>query len=127
MKIQDRQLDEEAPINLMPLIDMVFLLLIFFLVASTIAQEERDLSIQLPSLTRPQALSDAPKQLIVNVDEAERILVAGQVVEADELRAMLAEVKANEPGRDLLIRADVRCKFGGLCRGGGDGSRRGLR
>ena len=106
MQIRERQVEEEPPVNLMPLIDMVFLLLIFFLVASTISAEERDIELKLPVMTEPTTLSDPPKQLIINIRENGDAVVNGEVLPEDRLRATVAEYAASNPDPKVLIRAD---------------------
>lgn len=119
MRIQRNVGDEEEPINLMPLIDMVFLLLIFFLVATTIANEEREVNVQLPNATKVQPLSAPPQQVIVNIMQDGQLKVAGQTYTPNELRDMLANVAVNQPNREVLIRADERSMhkyFAGVAR-----------
>ena len=108
MRISRKLGDEEEAINLMPLIDMVFLLLIFFLVATTIANEERELGVQLPGTSMVQPLSAPPQQLIVNILADGTLKVAGRAYERDELAKLLKRVAENESDRDVLIRADER-------------------
>ncbi len=52
--------------NLTPVIDMVFLLLIFFLCATQFNQEERELEAVLPEVVQAQPLTMPPQELIVN-------------------------------------------------------------
>jgi biopolymer transport protein ExbD len=106
MRIRDTTANEEDQINLMPLIDMVFLLLIFFLMATTIAQEERELAVQLPGTARMQALSAPPRQVIINVLADGAMRVAGQTYDLDGLRGMLMRAIREQPQREVLIRAD---------------------
>lgn len=108
MRIRQEQTEEEGQVNLMPLIDMVFLLLIFFLVATTFAQEERDLSIQLPGTGRTAALSDLPQHLIINIQADGSIKVGTERVEPKKLAEILADISVNQPNRKVLIRADER-------------------
>jgi biopolymer transport protein ExbD len=108
MRIRDQHSDEEEPINLMPLIDMVFLLLIFFLVATTIAQDEREVSIQLPATADVQPLSAPPKQVIINIDADGTPNITGRAYDDAALLELLEDVARNEPGREVLIRADER-------------------
>jgi len=108
MRIRETQSEEEAPINLMPLIDMVFLLLIFFLVATTFAQEERDLSIQLPGTALARPLSAPPQQLILNVQADGTVVVATRKYDMQALAELLARVARDQPEREVLIRADER-------------------
>lgn len=108
MRISRKLGDEEEAVNLMPLIDMVFLLLIFFLVATTISNEEREIGVQLPGTSMVQPLSAPPRQLIVNILADGTLKVAGRAYERDELAELLKRAAENEPDRDVLIRADER-------------------
>ena len=111
MRIRDTQSETEEPIGLTPLIDMVFLLLIFFLVATSFAQEERDQRIKLPITSSPKPLSAPPKQVIINILADGSIKVGGQVYTRERLAALLNRVAKNEPDRMVLIRADERSTF----------------
>ena len=106
MRIRDTQAETEEPIGLTPLIDMVFLLLIFFLVATSFAQEERDQRVKLPITSSPKPLSAPPKQVIINILADGTTKVGGQVYSREKLAALLNRVAKNEPDRMVLIRAD---------------------
>ncbi len=106
MLIRRNDAEQEDPINLMPLIDMVFLLLIFFLVATTFAREERDVGIQLPGTTLIKPLSAAPQQLIINIAIDGTTKVGPNVYTPQQLAEELRRVAREEPNRDVLIRAD---------------------
>lgn len=119
MRIRTPQFDEESPINLMPLLDMVFLLLIFFLVATTIAQEEREQALQLPPDSQRQALSDPPKQLIINIMKDGSIKISGRIYSPKDLATLIQQVAEKEPNREVLIRADelsIHRYFAGVAR-----------
>ena len=101
----------EAPPNLMPLIDMVFLLLIFFLVATTFRQEELDSSVALPGASREikQPMSQPP-QNIINILHDGTMMVSGKSKTRKQIVVILTRL-ASDPGRNLLIRADQRSRF----------------
>ena len=64
MRIKTPQDGNEDAVNMTPMIDMVFNLLIFFLVATTLSAEEREHTVQLPTTGAPQAcasISGMPK------------------------------------------------------------------
>ena len=106
MKIENTT-ETESPPNLMPLIDMVFLLLIFFLVATTFSQEERELDVNLPSTSpRAQPLSAPPSQFIINILHDGETKVAGETLTQEKLGEMLKTVARDDPGRVIYIRAD---------------------
>jgi biopolymer transport protein ExbD len=116
MRIRDTQAEDEAPINLMPLIDMVFLLLIFFLVATTFAQEERDMSVQLPGTAEVPSLTAAPQEIIINILADETVTVSGQTYETSRLADLLHRVARDQPDRKVLIRADNASRHGTFAR-----------
>ena len=108
MRIRDAASEDEQPINMTSMMDVVFNLLIFFLVATTMAQEEREINVKLPQTAKFTTLSAPPKQIIVNVMEDGSKIVNGKKVSDDQLRAMLVEHAKTTPERNVLIRADER-------------------
>ena len=76
MRVPEESVEESGP-DLTPVIDVVFLLLIFFLVATEYHQEERELDVVLPEVTQAQPLT-MTKELIVNITKAGEYKVAGR-------------------------------------------------
>jgi biopolymer transport protein ExbD len=110
MKIENST-ETESPPNLMPLIDMVFLLLIFFLVATTFSQEERELDVNLPGTShQAKPLSAPPPQFIINILHDGEMKVAGESLSTDKLGLMLKTIARDEPERVILIRVDQESK-----------------
>ena len=96
-------------LSLTPLIDVVFLLLIFFLVASRLSQEDRELDIPLPSAANAMPMTEEPQELVVNIDELGKIFINGQFVEEDQFEQTLKQAMTNNPlGQAVIIRADRR-------------------
>jgi biopolymer transport protein ExbD len=109
MRIKSSSWDQgEEPVNVMPLIDVVFFLLVFFLIASTFAKEEREADLKLPGTAAIAPLSAEPKQVIVNVKEDGTAIVGGRAYDAAALLEFLANAVKNQPDREVLIRADER-------------------
>jgi len=97
-------------LSLTPLIDIVFLLLIFFLVATKFEEEEREMQVVLPQSAEAMPIVARPSELFVNVDQEGRFLVAGRHVDEDELLRVFQQAWADNPGRQtVVIRADERC------------------
>src|SRR5215212_5160921 len=105
MRIRDAESDAEEPINLLNLIDTLFFLLMFFLIATKFKEEERDVGVQLPQLASSQPLSALPQQLIINIRDDGTTLVASKTYNSDELLELLTQ-NAAAGKRDVLIRAD---------------------
>lgn len=98
-----------AALSITPLIDVVFLLLIFFLVASRLSQEDRELDIPLPSAANAMPMTSEVQELVVNVDELGSIFVNGDTLSLDQFDQMLTQAVANNPlGQSVIIRADRR-------------------
>ncbi len=101
-----------SQLSLTPLIDIVFLLLIFFLVATRFSEEERELDVLLPEASEAQPLTSKPRELFINIDEDGRYYVTGKIVTLGELQPLLHAAYVNNPGRaSVVIRADRRCRW----------------
>ena len=120
MRIRDPHTETEEPYNLVPLTDMVFNLLIFFLCATTFVQIEKDLKVQLPKTTSAFApLSAPPKQLIINIRKDGTITVAGKDYALDALSPVVKSAAESNPEQTVIVRADeqsIMKYFAGVAR-----------
>ena len=107
MRIHDPAIEEE-PYNMIPLTDMVFNLLIFFMAATTFTQIEKDLAVQLPKAGGFQTLSQAPRQIVINIRQDGTTYVDGRQRSDADLSEMLSAAVKVDPGREVLIRVDER-------------------
>ena len=103
--------DEEPSINLTPMLDMVFNLLLFFLAATTFAKDEVELDLRLPHAASGQPAGDT-KQLIVNVLADGNVNVDGRPVTLEALRQRLTAGKERDAGLSVLVRGDRAAQFG---------------
>ena len=105
-----RQIRPSPDINLTPLIDVVFLLLIFFMVSTTFQKETR-IKIELPEATTEANAEEAPKVLDVSVDKDGTFYVNEKEVVNTELATLKRAIeKAAKGKKDLpvVISADAR-------------------
>ncbi len=101
-----------SQLSLTPLIDIVFLLLIFFLVATRFAEEEREMDVLLPEASEAQPLTRKPRELFININHEGRYFVGGKIVTLEELQPLLQAAYVNNPGRaSVVIRADRHCRW----------------
>lgn len=107
----EREEPEEDVLNLTPLIDMVFLLLVFFLATTTFARAEVEMDLDLP---KSQAGKNDREShlLVVNVMRDGSIKVDGRSVTADGLRQRLRAAAARDKEQAVLIRGDTSVQFG---------------
>jgi biopolymer transport protein ExbD len=66
-------LEEHVGMQIAPLIDVVFLLLIYFLVTSSLKKQETDLGILLPGRVEVSAVVQMPDEQIIEIDERGRV------------------------------------------------------
>lgn len=99
-------------LSLTPLIDIVFLLLIFFLVATRFAEEDREMDVELPAASEARPLIVQPKEIFVNINEQGQIYSGGEQFDLVRLEEMLQRAKANNPvNQSIILRADKRCEL----------------
>ena len=99
---------EEPELNLVPMIDVVLVLLIFFMIATSLRHESK-LEIRLPeSASRP--LPSNLAQLEVDIDASGRYALNGQALATADAPALKAALQAAAQGRELplILRADGR-------------------
>jgi len=95
-------------INLTPMIDVVFQLIIFFLVSSHLVKQEAQMALPLPVADSGQETAEeAGKRVTLNVLSDGSLVLAGRHVVSDELASRLREVAVRQQGPpEIRIRAD---------------------
>lgn len=107
MKIPNQQNRPFTGANMTPMIDVVFLLIIFFLVSSHLARQESRLPVELPVALTHNPLNVDPVSLTITVNRDRQILIAGKVVEVASLASTLDEVVDRDGDTaSLRIRTD---------------------
>lgn len=96
-------------LNITPMIDVVFLLLIFFLVTSQLSEEARVLDIPLPSAANAQPMTKEPAELVVNIDQQGSYYVNDQMILLPDLERLILRSTVDNPvGQSVIVRADRR-------------------
>ena len=114
MRIPTRVRRLGISLDLTPLIDIVFLLVIFFLVASHTARSESTEPVQLPLVGEVQDDQlQVPGRLVVTVTADCALHVGGRIVTLEQIKSLLAEAsaEANSGGYEVRIRGDRRVPF----------------
>lgn len=112
MAVQIKRSSVASTLSLTPLIDVVFLLLIFFLVTSEFEDEERRLDIVLPSATSAVPMTAKPREIIVDIDDEGTVYVGGKPTSLTDLQIVLeSAVDTNPTNQTVVIRADRSATF----------------
>jgi biopolymer transport protein ExbD len=104
------QRDEGVSMNLTPLIDIVFLLIIFFMVGTRfteLSEAERNIDLQVPQVAHAGALTPPPRKREVNVFRDGKVTLDNSPVSLAELQDQLAEGKRQYAGLGVVVRGDA--------------------
>ncbi len=112
----DSEHDDEMRINMDPMIDCVFLLIIFFLVTTAFIKMEQDLSIQLPVQSREMKVEQPPtRPIVVNVryggDGRVEYVVDNERLTLAGLTANFSRARIRNSDQAVIIRGDRRVRW----------------
>lgn len=99
-------LDETPKLNLTPMIDILFLLIIFFMAGTTFTQLERNVELQVPEVSESGALTAPPQRRMVNVYRDGRVTLDRQRVDLPELTRRLASARSQYSDLGVVVRGD---------------------
>ena len=114
MKFKRRTRSRPAALALTSMLDVIFLLLCFFVTASVFSQWESEISIQLPAAATGEQPSRLPGEIIVNLAKDGAVSVNGKKLTLGELESRLARIAKFYPGQPVIIRADRETKYDSL-------------
>ena len=111
MKLIEIQEEAESRIDVPPLIDVLFTLIIFFLVTSTFEKEEKEEKVQLPR-HGGSSLVNKERPFYINVLRNGDYRVQGKTVDLDTLRVKLIGRHKDKPDQRVVIRGDAKAFHG---------------
>jgi len=98
-------------ISMTSMLDVMFILIIFFLVTTTFKEEEIDHTVNLPVDARNQSLTQSTGNLInINIRKDGSYVVMGKQVTEENISKWMAEEVAKKPDLKVLIRSDQDAK-----------------
>ena len=104
--------EEEAKFEMAPMIDMVFLLLIFFMIASRMSVLQ-NIELEIPTATKAAVPKERPQRFVVNITDAGIVHAGAEALGASdspdvlgELRDMIKDQKETFPELRVYLRAD---------------------
>lgn len=101
-----RRQDDEVGFQLAPMIDMTFLLLIFFMVTTKISKEQIKMEIKLPTASNAVIPADISNRDIISIDDQGNYFIGARPADKKELTAYLKQRFKDFPPLRLYIRAD---------------------
>ena len=111
MKIIEVHDDQEAGIDIAPLIDILFTLIIFFLVTTTFQEKEKEEEVRLPR-QGGSSLVNKDRPFYINVLQDGTYSVGGEIVKLDDLELKLKLRFEEKPDQKLVLRGDSKAFHG---------------
>jgi biopolymer transport protein ExbD len=99
--------DNDEDVNVTPLLDIVFIMLIFFIVTSTFVKEPGI------DVLRPEAVSATDRKaasIIVAISADDEIWINGDEVELSEVKTIVAQLRVENPKGTAVVQADAASK-----------------
>ena len=111
MKFRDYHSQPTSDLELAPMIDVVFLLLIFFLVTWQFARFERDMDISVPAADELDEGARTVNEIIINVQEDGTVILNGTEYDEEQLLARLSVIAEIDADQAVILRGDSEAAF----------------
>jgi len=103
--------DDQPTLDLTPMIDVVFLLIIFFMVGTKFSELERNIDLQVPEVSDQGALSDGPQRRLINVYRDGEVTLDRRPITLDELTSQLTLAHDQYNDLGVVVRGDAASRF----------------
>ncbi len=111
MKFRDYHSQPPSELELAPMIDVVFLLLIFFLVTWQFARFERDMDISVPAAEELDDSARTVNEIIINVQEDGTVILNGTEYTQEQLLSRLSIIAEIDQDQAVILRGDSKAAF----------------
>jgi len=100
-------------LNLTPMIDVTFQLILFFLLAGHLAQQESSVELELPlAQTGHKAMENSTRRIVINVTQDGTLILSGETIDLERLGRILSADRRTSETLEVRIRTDRRTPYG---------------
>jgi biopolymer transport protein ExbD len=110
MPIKTHQ-DEKPALNMTPMIDILFLLIIFFMVGTKFTEIERKIDLEVPEVSDTQTPETPPQHKIINVFRDGSVTLDEEQMDLKQLESRLASLRQQSSSLSVIIRGDAEGAF----------------
>ncbi len=100
-----------SSIQLAPMIDIVFLLLIFFLVTWQFSRSEQDSKVKVPTSSEGKESARTYREIVINIRQSGAIVVNAEVLTPDQLLAKLQNIASIDANQPVRLRGDADISY----------------
>lgn len=112
MKFRTSTSGRQLGFQIAPMIDVVFLLLCFFIASQIFSQWETEIDIKLPTASSGRVPRRLEGEIILNIRQDGNVVVNGRILDDASLRSLLGRLVELWPGQPVLLRGDSRTSYG---------------
>jgi len=111
MNFRKSRLGELPTLQMSSMMDIIFLMLLFFITTSVFSQWEYEINITLPTAQSGKVPDRLPGEIIINIAKDGRVSVNQQDLTLDALKARLDRLARYFPGQPVVLRADKETRY----------------
>jgi len=101
--------EEETDIDITPMLDVVFIMLIFFIVTASFVKES-GIDINKPPASNDPPDPEAPKPIVINIDELNEIRIDRNIVDFRAIKSTVTRLKAERPGASVVVKVHPKAQ-----------------
>ena len=101
-RLAARAEESDSKINLTPMLDVVFIMLIFFIVTATFVKES-GLDVNQPEDDKPEKIDPEKRSIVVKITSHDRIMIAQRTIDIRSVRANIERAHAENPEAPVII------------------------
>lgn len=110
MRLRSLYVEEKPTIMIIPMIDIIFFLLVFFMLSMLTMVTQKTIALQLP--TAAVAKVDTTKTLPISIDKNGTVYIEQDAITLNDLKARLIKEKESTEKLTIVLRGDVESQYG---------------
>ena len=111
-KYKSKRLNSESEVNILPLIDVLFVILLFFMLSSIVLTEKNQITVQRPTNSQAEYVGKAKKTITITLQNDRKLYLEEDEIRAAELSQKLKRLSQDSSIDQVLIDADTACIYG---------------
>jgi len=111
MKVRNKHADQDFEIPLIPMIDCLFVLLVFFLVATTLKKTEKELPLVLPESGAAMDIEQKEDVIVLGLDRNGQKYFGSEAVTTEVMNQRLSAAAIENPNRRVRLDADAATSY----------------
>jgi biopolymer transport protein ExbD len=111
-KYKSKRLNSESEVNILPLIDVLFAILLFFMLSSIVLTEKNQITVQRPTNSQAEYIGKAKKTITITLQNDRKLYLEEDEIRAAELSQKLKRLSQDSSIDQVLIDADTACIYG---------------